>query len=139
MPTNVDFPNWIAALTSIIALILSLLSLMKTINQRRPYLSVSFDGQKGRFCLTNYGRVPAILNKIEFPSDLDRLKETDNFASYLFGEESRKPFEDLEGTVIGPNLSYHFYAETSVDILKKNPYITIILEYCAANRFSLRK
>ncbi len=102
-------------------------------------MSVSFDGQKGRFCLTNYGRVPAILNKIEFPSDLDRLKETDNFSSYLFGEESRKPFEDLEGTVIGPNLSYHFYAETSVDILKKNPYITIILEYCAANRFSLRK
>lgn len=136
---NMGILNWITPLISIVALILSFCSLLKMKNQRRPYLSISYDTQKKSLCLTNYGSVPATLNKVDFLDSLDKLKKTDELASFISRQEAGKPFEDLEGTVIGPSLAYPFLIDANADSIKESPYITATLEYAAANRFSLRR
>lgn len=143
MPNNVDFLNWIAefatGFVSVAALAVSICALQKTRNQRRPYLSLSFDVQSKSLLLTNYGDVPATLNAIDYSEDVERLKATDELFSLLSGKDSGKPFEDLEGTTIGPGLEYSFCIDTNNDDIRNKPFITATLEYAASNRFAIRK
>lgn len=134
-----DISSWITAVVSIMALGISLCTLLITRNQRRPYLSLSFDVQEKSLCLTNYGNVPAKLNEIDFQDDLDMIKATDQLAATLFDKDPGKPFEDLEGTVVGPGLSFFFCIDVNAKPVKANPFITATLRYAAANRPSVRE
>lgn len=143
MPSNVDFLNWIAefatVFVSVAALAVSICALQKTRNQRRPYLSLSFDVQSKSLRLTNYGDVPAALNAIDYSEDVERLKATDKLFSFISGKDSGKPFEDLEGSTIVPGLEYSFCIDVDADVIKNEPLITATLKYAAADRFTFRK
>lgn len=143
MPNNVDFLNWIAGPASVFislaALVVSICVLQKTRNQRRPYLSLSFDTQSQSLLLTNYGDVPATLNAIDYSEDAEKLKATDGFFSFISGKDSGKPFEDLEGSTIVPGLEYGFCIDVDADVIKNEPLITATLKYAAADRFTFRK
>lgn len=125
--------SMLPVLVSISALVVSIISLRKTKNQRRPYLSISFDAQTACFCLSNYGSVPALFVGISFPeADLDRLKASDGLGSLFSGKDPEVPFKDLEGTVIGPGMSFCFAIDTSAEEIKKSPYISATLKYGSA-------
>ena len=133
MEASMDIPNWITAVVAVVALLVSILSLRKTRNERRPYLSISFDVQNESLCLSNYGNVPALFTEIELSdTDLDKLIASDSVGTFLSGKEPDKPFEDLEGTVIGPGMDYCFAIHTSAEEIKRSPYISATLKYGSA-------
>lgn len=124
------FLSVLTVLVSISALAVSIISLRKTRNQRRPYLSLSFDAQAACLCLSNYGGVPALFVGISFSeADLVKLKASDGLGTLFSGKEPDVPFKDMEGTVIGPGMDYCFAIDASAEEIKKSPYITATLKY----------